>query len=134
MQDGRNLARRTAVIHRCEQHGERLQARILTTLQKRNKKPEVQVQMLKLDNISEVFVEITNYRVMLLRERNNLFRWTVFPYLLSCIDVQRQKTTSIDVLLEATIDEYWNIDGEKSLPEPWIDVTRFELLTKNPPE
>ena len=129
-----NLYSHAAVIHRCEQHGERLEARIFTTLEKKNKKPEVQVQMLKLDNISEVFVGITYYRVMLLRERNNLFRWTVFPYLLSCIDVQRQKKTSIDVLLEATIDEYWNIDGEKSLPEPWIDVTRFELLTKKPPE
>ena len=38
------------------------------------------------------------------------------------------------VLHKATIDDYWNIDGEKSPPEPWIDVTRFELFTKNPPE
>ena len=47
--------------------------------------------------------------------------------------VQRQKETGIDVLHEATIDDYWNVDEDKSLSEPWIGVTRFELLNKNPP-
>ena len=27
-----------------------------------------------------------------------------------------------------------NIDGDKSLSEPWIGVTRFESLNKDPPE
>ena len=27
-----------------------------------------------------------------------------------------------------------NADGDKSLSEPWIGVTRFELLNKDPPE
>ena len=57
-----------------------------------------------------------------------------FPIPLNCIDVQRQTKTGIDVLHEATIDDYWNIDGDKSLSEPWIGLTRFELLNKNPAE
>ena len=39
-----------------------------------------------------------------------------------------------DVRHEATIDDYWNLDGDKSLSEPWIGVSRFEFLNKNPPE
>ena len=50
------------------------------------------------------------------------------------IDVQRQTKTSIDGLHEATINDYWNTDGNKSLSEPWIGVTRFELLHRNSPE
>ena len=57
-----------------------------------------------------------------------------FPILLNYIDVHRQVITSIDLLQDATIDNYWNVDGDKSLSEPWIDVTRFALLNKNPPE
>ena len=49
--------------------------------------------------------------------------------------MSRDKTkTSIDVLHEATIDDYWKIDGDKSLSEPWIGVTRFALLDTSPPE
>ena len=71
---------------------------------------------------------------MLLQERNSTFPKDDFPIRLSCIDVQRQTQTSIDVFREATIDDYWNIDGDKSLSEPSICVTRFELLSTNPPE
>ena len=38
------------------------------------------------------------------------------------------------MLHERTIDDYWNIDGDKSLCEPWIGVTRFELLSTDSPE
>ena len=34
----------------------------------------------------------------------------------------------------AAIDIYWNMDGGKSLSEPWIGVTRLALLNKKPPE
>ena len=44
-------------------------------------------------------------------------------------NVQRQTNTSIDALHEATTDDHWHIDGDKSLSEPWIGVTRFALLT-----
>ena len=30
--------------------------------------------------------------------------------------------------------DYWNTVGDTSLSEPWIGVTRFELLNKDPPE
>ena len=37
------------------------------------------------------------------------------------------------VFQDATIDDHWNIDGEKSLCEVWIGVTRFVLLKTNSP-
>ena len=45
-----------------------------------------------------------------------------FPIPLNDIDVQTQTTTSLGVLQEATMDDYWNMDGDKSLSEPWIMV------------
>ena len=57
-----------------------------------------------------------------------------FPRPLKYIDVNRQTKTSIDVLHEATIDDYWNFDGDNSLSEPWIGVTRFVPLNQNIPE
>ena len=65
--------------------------------------------------------------------RNSLFRKTIFAIPLNYIDVQRQLKTNIDVSHEATIDVYWNTEGDKSLSEPWIGVTRFELLNENEP-
>ena len=56
-----------------------------------------------------------------------------FPVPLHYIDVQRQAKTSLDVLQEATIDDYCNMDGDKSQSEPWIGVIRFALLNKIPP-
>ena len=53
-----------------------------------------------------------------------------FPRPLNYNEVQRQTTTSLDVVQEATIDDYWNIDGDKSLSEPWIGGTRFALPRK----
>ena len=47
---------------------------------------------------------------------------------------QGQTKTSLDVLQEVTIDDYWNMDGGEPLSEPWIGLTRFALLNKNPPE
>ena len=57
-----------------------------------------------------------------------------FPLPLNCMDVHRQTKTSLDELQEATIDDHWNMDGDTSLSEPWIGVTRFALLNKNTPE
>ena len=53
---------------------------------------------------------------------------------LSYIDVQIQSKTSLDVLREAIKDDSRNRDGDKSLSEPLIGVTRFALLSKIPPE
>ena len=57
-----------------------------------------------------------------------------FPIFVNYMDVQRQTKTSLDVLHVATIDDFWNMDGEKSLSELEIGVTRFALLNENPPE
>ena len=71
---------------------------------------------------------------MLLQGRNSIFRRTIFPIPLNYTDDQRQRKTSIDVHHEATIDDYWNVDGDKSLSNPWIGVTMFELLNRDPPD
>ena len=70
---------------------------------------------------------------MLFRERNCNFegRFSDTSDLNSC--PERQTKTGIAVLHEATIDDYWNVDEDKSLSEPWMGVTRFELFNKNPP-
>ena len=95
----------------------------LSILQKQKKKPEIQFQMLKLDTILGVLREITLVAVMLPQRRNSMFRKTIFRYTRSTmIYLQRQPQTSIDVLHEATIDGYWNIDGDKSLSEDFGSV------------
>ena len=57
-----------------------------------------------------------------------------FPIPLNSIDVEKQTITSLDVLQESTIDHPWNMEEDKSMSQPWIVVTRFELLNRNPPE
>ena len=68
MHHGRNLVRRTAVIHCCVQSGERLQQHS----SKEKKKSEIQIQMLKPDKISAVLLEITCIGTML-PQRTKLF-------------------------------------------------------------
>ena len=50
------------------------------------------------------------------------------------IDVTRITHTSLDVLLEKQIDDYWNVDGERELSDAWTGFTRFILLNERPPE
>ena len=56
------------------------------------------------------------------------------PIHLNYIDGQRQTKTSIDVLHVATqtIDDDWNIDGDKRLSEPWIGMTKIRIAQQNP--
>ena len=54
------------------------------------------------------------------------FRYCVF------FDVQTQKR--LDAFQEASINDSWNMNGDKSLSEPWIGVTRVALLNTNQPE
>ena len=49
----------------------------------------------------------------------------VFPIPQNYTDVQKQTKTSLDVLQEATIGDYWNVGGDMSLSAPRIGVTRF---------
>ena len=54
MQHARNLARMTATIHCCLPSGDDLRQEKKKHLQKKKKKPEIQVQILQLDKISVV--------------------------------------------------------------------------------
>ena len=126
MQDGRNLARRIAAIHRCVRTVSATSGKNLNNnLQKKKKKPEIQVQMLRPDKISGVLREITYIGIVLLQERNYVPK-DDFPIPLNYADVQRQTNTSIDVHHEATIHDSWKICGDMSLSEPWnrCDTTR----------
>ena len=57
-----------------------------------------------------------------------------FPTPMKYIDVTRTTHTSLDVLMEKHIEDYWNVDGERELSDAWTDFTRFILLNERPPE
>ena len=42
-----------------------------------------------------------------------------FPIPLRYIDVTRATSTSLDVMLEKSIDDYWNVDGGRDLSDTW---------------
>ena len=48
-----------------------------------------------------------------------------FPIPLKYIDVTRSAETSLGVLLEKNIEDCWNVDGERELPDAWTSFTRF---------
>ena len=50
------------------------------------------------------------------------------------IDVTRTTCTSLHLLLEKNVEDYWNVDGEKELSDAWTGFTRFILLNERPPE
>ena len=57
-----------------------------------------------------------------------------FPIPLKYIDVSRTTHTNLDVKQEKRIDDYWNIDGSRDLPDLWTGFTRFILLEEKPPD
>ena len=57
-----------------------------------------------------------------------------FPIPIKYIDVTRTTFSSLDVMLETHIDDHWNVDGEKELPDAWTGFTSFVLLKERPPE
>ena len=50
------------------------------------------------------------------------------------IDVTRTTYTSLDVLLEKHIEDYWNVDEDRELSDAWTGFTRFLLLNERPPD
>ena len=46
------------------------------------------------------------------------------------IHVARTTCTSLDVLMEKQIEDYWNVDGERELSCAWTGFTRFVLLER----
>ena len=57
-----------------------------------------------------------------------------FPIPFRQIDVTRATTTTLDVLQERRIDDYWNVDGHRDLSEAWIGFTQFTILNEKPPD
>ena len=57
-----------------------------------------------------------------------------FPIQLKYIDVTRTTHTNSDVKQERRIDDYWNIDGSRDLPDPWTGFTQFTLLDEKAPD
>ena len=66
--------------------------------------------------------EIISFGIILFHRRNSITKDDVSDTS-EFFDVQRQRKTSIDVLQEATIDDYRKIDGDTSPSEHWIGVT-----------
>ena len=50
---------------------------------------------------------------------------------LNYIDVTRNTFSSLDVMLEKNIDDYWNVDGDRDLSDTW---TGFTVLKEKPPD
>ena len=72
------------------------------------------------------FVVITwNTRVKL-----HVPREESIPIPLKHIDVTRTTDTSLDVMSEKHIEDYWNVDGERELSDAWTCFTRFILLNE----
>ena len=110
MQKGRSIARRTAVVHH------------LVTNIFRSKRRSPRDTSPDLESRQEFKSIMGDYMC-----RNHVAPRTKlcvskgeFAISLKFVDVQRQTRTSLDVLQEATIDDSWNMDGEKSRSEPWI--------------
>ena len=57
-----------------------------------------------------------------------------FPIPLKKIDVTRTTHTTVDVMQESRIDDYWNIDGSRDLSDSWTGFTQFTLLSEKPPD
>ena len=57
-----------------------------------------------------------------------------FPNPLKFIDVTRATSTSLDVMLEKSIDDFWNVDGARDLPDTRTVFTWFTILDEKPPD
>ena len=57
-----------------------------------------------------------------------------FPIPLKCFDVTRSTRTDLNVAQEKRIDDYWNIDENRSLSDSWTGFTKFTLLKETPPK
>ena len=40
--------------------------------------------------------------------------------------------TSLDVMLEKSIDVYWNVDGDRDLSDTWTGLNRFTIFDEKP--
>ena len=57
-----------------------------------------------------------------------------FPIPLKYIDVAGSTHTDLDVMQEKRVDDYWNVDSNRSLSDSWTGFTKFTLLKEKPPK
>ena len=57
-----------------------------------------------------------------------------FPIPLKYIDGHQVNSYRFDVAQEKRIDDYWNVDGNRSLSDSWTGFTRFTLLNETTPK
>ena len=55
-----------------------------------------------------------------------------FPIPLKYTNVTRSTHTDLDVMQENVIDDYWNVDENRSLSDSWKGFTKFTLLQEKP--
>ena len=91
MQKGRNLASGTAVIHRCVSSGTTSSNNFKKHLQRKKGQPEIQVKIMKLDNMSGALLGDYTYRNHVALRTKLHVPMDDFPIPLDYIDVQRHK-------------------------------------------
>ena len=58
-----------------------------------------------------------------------------FPIPLKSIGVTRNTYTSLDVMSEKSIDDYWNVDGDRELSDTWTGFHKIHFfLSEKPPD
>ena len=53
-----------------------------------------------------------------------------FPIPLKHFDVTRATNTNLDVLQESRVDDYWNVDVDRSLSDSWTGFKKFIFFVK----
>ena len=48
-------------------------------------------------------------------------------------DGEAKSDTTLDVMPEKHVEDYWNVDGERELSDAWTSFTRFIVLNEKPP-
>ena len=62
------------------------------------------------------------------RVKLNVPREESFPIPLRYVDVTRTTDTSLDVIMEKSIDDFWNVDGDREFSDTWTGLTSFTFL------
>ena len=57
-------------------------------------------------------------------------REEAFPFPRKYIDVARTTDTTLDVMSEKHIEDYWNVDVDRELSDAWTGFTRFIVLNE----
>ena len=57
-----------------------------------------------------------------------------FSIPLKSIDVTSSTHVDLDVMQQKRIDDYWNVDSNRSLSDSWRGFTKFTLLKENSPK